>query len=63
MLHDDPTRTLAEVLDPQPEASVVIKRLLDLRVKNLIGNSVVGGFLLHVYAFVPVSPGLDKLGG
>ena len=24
-----PTRTLAEILDPQPEASVVIKRLLD----------------------------------
>ena len=26
-----PTRTLAEIMDPQPEASVVIKRLLDQR--------------------------------
>ena len=30
-LHDAPTRSLAEILDPQPEASVVIKRLLDPR--------------------------------
>ena len=29
VLHDAPTRSLAEILDPQPEACVVIKRLLD----------------------------------
>ena len=38
MLHDDPTRSLAEILDPQPEASVVIKRLLDLRLKISLGT-------------------------
>ena len=38
VLHDDPTRSLAEILDPQPEASVVIKRLLDLRLKISLGT-------------------------
>ena len=54
-MHDAPTRSLAEILDPQPEASVVIKRLLDPRLKKSHWELCDWWFLLREYAFVPVS--------